>query len=426
VQPAVVEGIASAYVDMGMPEILTYFNTLENLRSGNVVEALSTIQRHLPEVKDATLKNLLKQTQARVLRITEEGDLKIASQLFTIKDRHLKNGFKKMREAGVEHLDFISNGVISPPRYQRILEGLGEKAEALVRGDRVRISGFVDRAVVEVKREGTIVRFRILSQREQYGEVYRERLTGVQSRIQERPKVQTQVQDHQSLSLKVERDEAGNPLRGSDGKLLIAAQGADFTQFYKDVGLLKDSATGKIKVNFVISWVLESDLKPEEIDQEAVFRAVFGELYEELKAQIRKNVKFFAYPSNSQNLASDLIQKTEREFYRGLPFEPREDVTFVLSADEIRSGHYGSLKDLRQYIHWILQEPLDARSLTLIAEGLAAEGLIQDPELLDMLRNMDPETLAEVNRNRLIPSGKSLLEEMEFKIRSVKTASTMA
>jgi hypothetical protein len=39
---------------------------------------------------------------------------------------------------------------------------------------------------------------------------------------------------------------------------------------------------------------------------------------------------------------------------------------------------------------------------------------------------MDPETLAEVNRNRLIPSGKSLLEEMEFKIRSVKTASTMA
>ncbi|MDP3981679.1 MAG: hypothetical protein Q8Q33_09725, partial [Chlamydiota bacterium] len=81
--------------------------------------------------------------------------------------------------------------------------------------------------------------------------------------------------------------------------------------------------------------------------------------------------------------------------------------------------------DLGQIIYWVVEGTLDAKKLVLLAESLANEGLIQDPELLDFLKKADPDTIAEMNRRRLT-TPKTMLEEFQTRIKTERVTATMA
>ncbi len=366
---------------------------------------------------DSKLKNLLLQTQARVIEITEEGAIKIGSEIIAIEGASEK--LASLREkSGVRYIDLVSQGVVSPQRFARILDELLAWPSP-AHGDEKIITGFSDEHAVEMRKEGDSIRVRVIPEIN-FVERYQTRVGALQAQYRERTEPQFQVWGGETLKLRVARDASGQPIR-EGGKVKVVADAQSFAEFYRAFGSLKNRSD-IFAINVIISFILEEGISPSEVDEDAVLKSILDDLGY-AQAKTNRNVKVLLHSYGSQNLAREALVAIVNSFYLGMEeiFNSSKQVFFILSEAEAKN--YGDLKDL---VYTILTGSLDAKSAYLLAEQLASGGVLEEgSELYNLLRKADPETLAALNDHKT-SSLKESFESLELGMRSHKAVESMA
>jgi hypothetical protein len=313
-------------------------------------------------------------------------------------------------QKGPVHIDFIGNGYIHPDRFGKLLREILRSSAWLAEG--ITVDGFTDGSQASIRSENGIVKVRLESLKNRYEMLSNRLMSGILAKLKQQP--QALVLSGKTLGIDIVRNESG--------QIVIHAQSADFRKFYEEASQQK-LESGQNIIKLAIPVVLPKGISHEEISSEQILRALWTDQFERMKQEFQDNVLVEIFVSEDgavleKRLGQSVKEVVKSKFFEGVPVEPA--ITFVVAQEE--QELYG---DLAQYLYWIVEGTLDAKKLLLIAEGLASEGIIQDQELLDFLKNADPDSIAELNKRRLT-NPKTMLEELELQFKTERQTATMA
>ncbi|MDP8218619.1 MAG: hypothetical protein P9M03_07830, partial [Candidatus Theseobacter exili] len=273
-----------------------YFSAIQALKAAkSVVEALvirdriGSIAESAQKAGNEDLAVIAKRSADRFLVLSEMDEVP---------------EFAGLAEAGVKAIDFIASDYVSPRRNRIILAELLKQQQNLTKGV-VSVLGFTDKARVDINLENGILRMRVLSENDQYGERWTKMSPEIFNEIKEQSKPQVLVLGGEPLGVEIGWD-------AENGKPVVNANSLDYQKFARELWNAKNPA-GQNLVKQIISLVVtdivdvdntviatadqvaKSLQTPE--GQESVLRSLLGdESFERLSeaGQIDKNIMIMA------------------------------------------------------------------------------------------------------------------------------------
>jgi hypothetical protein len=417
----------------GFDEIIDFFRSIERLTSGEVREA-SKMMKKLNRQADIEeeLKDLIRQTQAKLIKIYNDGTLEVAGkfvELPSLSRVQFKKFYERVNREESDrtdplYLDLIGKGYVHPSRFNKILEALLEHPEQLERGIEIgnflaqskKVDwGYEDGALVKARLVDHVIQIEIQDLAQRYEELSKRIQRRILSKMKgwERPRVL--VATGKAFGLEFQRDDKG--------KVLVQAQTEDFRKFYGQV--LEMLRHGENMLKIAIPILLPEGIEKESVSKDLILSTLFPEeQYARLKERLKEEIYIEFYSQDhpavqDQTLGRKVFQDVIFHFnQKGVALDSERPMMFIVSEEE--KGSYQDIQD----ILWTIQGNLDAKKLLLIAEYLSSQR-IEDQELLDFLKKADPETIEEMNRRQLT-SPKVMMEDLDLRIKSGKQTDTMA
>jgi hypothetical protein len=417
----------------GLGKVVEYFNLVGALREGKITSALKTLNELERRADtDREFRDLVNQTQAKLITINSDGALEIAGN-FIQTSGILREELRALNETvserrgrpGPVYIDFVGGGYLDPARLNKVMEAILENPEKTVEGlevenfigfDEKGKWGYNDGAKVSVKLAEDVIQVKVQSLAERYEEIMGRIQPRIIGKIRDMKKAQVLISTGKTFGIEIEKSK--------EGRIVVKAQSQDFKRFYTPI--LEVLKTGQNMMKLAIPVVLPKGISREEVSDELILRALFGEEeYAKLRERLNQEiyVEFYeeGHPAvQTQQLGGQVKQDVAENFRnKGVALDAANPMTFIVSEKE-----QALYRDLEQALLWIIEGNLDTKKLLLIAEQLTSNG-IKDQELLEFLKKADPEAIEEMNRHKL-STPKTMMEEFGLRIKTQRQTATMA